>query len=62
MKHKLETPRDDLTGKNFGRLTVMEFSHYEECGKNKNGTVYRRPIWICKCDCGNEKLLHVSLT
>lgn len=34
----------DLTGKRFGRLTVIE-----ESGR-KNGGV----VWRCKCDCGNE--------
>lgn len=41
-------PVIDLTGKKFGRLTVVErfgteFSH--------NGSVF--PIWTCQCDCGN---------
>lgn len=40
-KHKLI----DLTGKRFGRLTVLYRA------ENKNGRVY----WHCKCDCGNEK-------
>ena len=35
----------DLTGKTFGRLTVISRS------KNKFGRVY----WLCKCECGNEK-------
>lgn len=35
----------DLSGKRFGRLTVIKR------GKNgKHGQVY----WICKCDCGSE--------
>lgn len=33
----------DLTGKRFGRLTVIE-----RAGIEKNGTVK----WLCKCDCG----------
>lgn len=36
----------DLTGKKFGRLTVLA-----ESGRNKNNHI----IWLCKCDCGNEK-------
>lgn len=39
--------REDLTGRKFGRLTVIEFSH-----KEKNG-VY----WKCRCDCGNVKAI-----
>lgn len=39
----------DLTGKKFGRLTVIK----------RNGThVFpsgqKRPTWLCKCECGNE--------
>ena len=36
--------RVNLTGKKFGRLTVIELY-----GHNK----YGQPIWTCKCDCGN---------
>ena len=39
----------DLTGKKFGKLTVIcrgEDHWY------KNGT--RNTVWHCKCDCGNE--------
>lgn len=32
----------DLTGMRFGRLTVIK----------RVGTINRRPIWHCKCDCG----------
>lgn len=35
----------DMTGKKFGRLTVLEKAY-----SNKKGTVY----WKCKCDCGAE--------
>jgi hypothetical protein len=41
----------DLSGKRFGRLTVIE-----------RGADYkpRIPQWRCKCDCGNEKLINGS--
>jgi hypothetical protein len=39
--------RLDLTGKKFGRLTVLSFSHMD-----KNGNA----IWISKCECGTEIL------
>ena len=38
----------DLIGKRFGRLTVIEFDHYDTSGRS------RRAIWKCRCDCGNE--------
>lgn len=39
----------DISGKRFGRLKVLSFSH-----TNK----YRQAVWLCRCDCGNvaEKL------
>ena len=37
--------RNDLTGKRFGRLTVIE-----EAGRDK----FKRVLWKCRCDCGNE--------
>lgn len=35
----------DLTGRRFGRLTVLKFD--KKVGLNSK--------WICRCDCGNEK-------
>ena len=37
----------DLTGKRFGRLTVIRRSYL-----NNNKT-----YWLCKCDCGAEKII-----
>ena len=37
----------DLTGMRFGKLIVIERK-----GSNK----YGRALWLCKCDCGNEKI------
>ena len=42
-----ELKRLDLTGKVYGRLTVIEFSH---------STSNYQSLWRCKCDCGNETL------
>ncbi len=39
----------DLTGKRFGRLTVV--------GPHPVRTSYKMIRWICQCDCGNEKLV-----
>ncbi len=36
----------DLTGQKFGRLTVIKKVGIDKYGKS---------IWLCKCDCGNEK-------
>lgn len=33
----------DLTGKIFGRLTVLKLSHIKRISQ-----------WLCKCECGNE--------
>lgn len=43
----------DLTGIKFGKLTVIKFE-----GREK-----RFLMWLCKCDCGNEKIIRgTSLT
>ena len=39
---------DDLSGKRFGRLTVLGLDHM-----NWNSISY----WLCKCDCGNEVIV-----
>ena len=36
----------DLTGQTFGKLTVVNFA-----GRSNR----RRAMWLCKCECGNEK-------
>ena len=36
---------EDLTGKSFGRLTVIRRA------KNRHGRI----CWLCRCECGNEK-------
>ena len=40
--------REDLTGKRFGNLTVIRKTD------QKNRSSY---LWLCKCDCGKEKLV-----
>ena len=42
------TRREDLTGRRFGRLTVVEFYGYDRRGRTQ---------WLCKCDCGNTKVV-----
>lgn len=37
----------DLTGRQFGRLTVI---------KRVEGNI-RHPQWLCKCECGNESIV-----
>lgn len=41
----------DLTGRRYGRLTVI---------KRADDKKYKCPHWICKCDCGNEKIVSGS--
>jgi hypothetical protein len=38
----------DLTGLTFGRWTVLEYK-----GVDKN----TKPLWLCRCECGNEKVV-----
>jgi len=41
---------DDLTGKKFGRLDVIQ----------KEGSFKGIRYWLCRCTCGSEKLVSVS--
>ena len=41
-------PFKDLSGKVFGKLTVVNFA-----GRDK----WNIPTWLCKCECGNEKTI-----
>lgn len=42
----------DLTGKTFGRLTVLR-----EAPKNRSATGRSQRMWLCRCSCGNEKVV-----
>lgn len=39
----------DLTGQRFGRLVVIERTENSAQGGAR---------WLCRCDCGNEKIVH----
>lgn len=41
----------DLTGKQFGRLTVLR-----QHGKN----AYSQVLWLCRCECGNQYVVMSS--
>lgn len=43
---------NDLAGIRFGRLTVIEKAGMS--GEGKRGS---RSLWLCRCDCGNEKIV-----
>ena len=40
--------REDLTGRRFGRLTVIDFYDHNK---------YGQPRWLCECDCGNTAVV-----
>lgn len=42
----------DLVGKKFGMLTVLSYAGMKPSGKNQKKT-----MWLCLCDCGNEKIV-----
>lgn len=42
--------KSDLTGKKFGRLTVIGLS--DDIYTTKTGKKYRNKVYICECDCG----------
>lgn len=39
----------DISGQRFGRLVVER-----QAGQDKSGRI----MWLCKCDCGNERIVH----
>lgn len=39
----------DLTGKRFGKLTVISL--------NEERDKYNTALWKCQCDCGNQKIV-----
>lgn len=51
--HLLEKPRRDITGRVFGQLKVLKFSHYD---REKSIKQY----WLCKCKCGNQKAIVIN--
>lgn len=44
---------NDLEGRRFGKLLVVAFR-----GMRKGGGMWRRPYWLCKCDCGGTMTIH----
>lgn len=40
----------DLTGQKFGKLTVI--------GRNPENDSFNKPLWVCRCDCGNIKIVN----
>lgn len=44
----------DLTGQRFGRLVVVKRIGTKERGTK---TIVKTPLWLCRCDCGNEKIV-----
>jgi hypothetical protein len=47
---------EKVIGKKFGKLTAL----YPDIDRNNQLNDYRRSFVICKCDCGNNKLLSLS--
>ncbi len=45
------TPKENLVGMKFGKLTVIEYAGYKT---TNSGAVYHQ--WLCNCDCGNTKI------
>lgn len=47
--HTKQIPKNDLTGRRFGRLIVVSYVDH-----NPKDVTSRGCRWLCKCDCGNE--------
>ncbi len=44
-----ERGTEDLSGRKFGRLTVLK-----KTGKDRHG----KPLWLCECECGNNTVVN----
>lgn len=42
----------DLTGKVFGKLTVIGYSHTRTTPSSQG-----KPYWLCQCECGRKKVI-----
>lgn len=51
-KERCRSTKQDLTGKQFGRLTVLKFDSYKESDNS-----WAVPMWLCKCSCGKEAVI-----
>lgn len=49
-------PKEDITGKTFNRLTAIEID------KDKSNNPKRITYWKCKCNCGSDNYVSVSIT
>ncbi len=52
LNHDTAKRRTDLKGMTFGRLKVIEYS-----GSVKSGSKGLDAAWLCKCQCGAEKVI-----
>ena len=54
--------KNDLTGKKFGRLTVLGFSHKDvkKYRKSDDKPFQTKYLWKCRCNCGNITLVASS--
>jgi hypothetical protein len=46
----MRPPLNDLAGKRFGKLSVIEF-------KGRARDVKKTPLWLCLCDCGSQEVV-----
>ena len=51
-RERVAKPKQDLTGRRFGRLTVLGRAPLDR--KRVNGEING---WLCRCDCGTERVL-----
>ncbi len=49
-------PAIDLTGHVYGKLTVIA----RASPANKRRTTQRHAFWLCRCVCGNEKVISAN--
>jgi len=55
MSRKRTEPKVDKSGRKYGKLIVLKFSHYKQ---EKSGS--QRAFWECECECGNTTVVNNS--
>lgn len=48
----------DLTGRQFGRWTVLSLARRVSYVRHKSGKTDQHRIWLCRCACGTQRQVH----
>lgn len=55
--HEVPFRGKDVSGTRFGRLIVLRLAGFR---RSKLRPIFRMPVWLCRCDCGNHVKVSIS--